>query len=198
MREIEVFKTPQKIYDADFDLLTAEVYTFTDLWNGETPEKTKLKIAYDDENLYFVFRTEFEGVLPERYKKKGGKVFRADCTEIFICFDGDTTQYFELDISPFNRSFVAKIKNPDDVNLGIEMIDKSILDTKTNIYAHHYDTLYILPFKNFTNEKKENCKIFCNAYRVKIENKKRVSRSLNPTYALSHHIKDSFVKLILK
>ena len=80
----------------------------------------------------------------------------------------------------------------------VNMIDKNILRTKTQIYGHYYDTLYVLPFANFLTDSAKECEILCNAYRVKIENNKRVSRALNPTYSLSHHIKDSFVKLILK
>ena len=198
MREIDVFKAQKEINVADFDLLNAEIHTFSDLWNRAVPEKTRLKIAYDKKNLYFLFRTEFEGVLPQKYKKKTGKVFRADCTEVFISFDGDVNSYYELDISPFNKAFVAKIENPDDENLGISMLEKSFIITKTQVHEQHYDTLYILPFENFTSGDIYGCDIRCNAYRVKIENKKRVSRALNPTYALSHHIRSSFVRLILK
>lgn len=198
MREITICKTLKEIRVADFDLIDAKTYTFTDVWNKETTEKTMLKIAYDVNNLYFLFRSYFDGVLPEKYRKKSGKVFRADCTEVFICFDGDREHYYELDISPFNKSFVASISNPDNVNIRIEMVDKDIIVTKTQICEHYYDTLYVLPFGNFSPNCIENCEILCNAYRVKIENNKRVSRVLNPTYALNHHIKDCFVKLILK
>jgi len=197
---IIAFRTDEVLSSADFDLLEQEYHVLVDVWGKEVPEKTLLKVAYDNERLYFLFRSEFDGTLPRKYYKKRGKVYRADCTEIFIDFQEKQTHYYELDVSPFNKTFTAYIENFDDENIKGKLVDKNILETYTKLHEHYYDTLYILPFKNFILDgmDKYSCKIRFNAYRVKVENGKRVSRVLKPTMSLSHHIKNSFIRLILE
>ena len=186
----------ERLCEADFDLLDAPEYLFTDLWGNGVPDRTRLKLAHDGDTLYFLFRSEFEGVLPEKYKKKSGKVFRADATEIFVCFDGNTSRYYELDLSPFNRAFFAVIENPDDQNLSLARIGRDVAVTATRMCDGYYDTLYALPISRFSPS--GNPDILFNAYRVRVIDGKRTSRALCPTQAVSHHVRESFVKLLLK
>ena len=173
-----------------------EEYAFKDLYGNEPENQTKVVFECDDENLSLKFRASFTGVLPEKYKKKTGKVYRADCVEVFIAFWEDLSSYYEFDVSPFNKMFASKIRNLNDEGIECIPCEKNLVETTSRVFDGYYEVNYRIPFKRF-GITRTSC-IYLNAYRVEMLNGKRISRSLNPTYNKSHHVRSSFVKLILE
>lgn len=196
---VNAFEINHELEVMDFDKLDADEILFRDLWGRDTKDKTSLKVAYDKKYIYFLFRSEIVGELPEKYNRKGGKVFRSDCTELFIGFDGCKNHYYELDISPYNKKFIAYITNVDNCVTEVKPLKDLNIHTDTQIREKYYDTLYALPVKEIV-QPNEKISIFFNAFRVILVDgkKKRISRSLAPTNSISHHILESFVDLYLQ
>ena len=167
-------------------------YCMTNLYGEETENKTYICFRRDEENIYVKFKAYFSNPLPQRYKRKTGKVYRSDCVELFLAFEENANDYYEFDVSPFNKTFAAKIKNLDDCNVQAFPFQNGLITTTAKILDDYYEIVYSIPLRSFPEYKGE---IYLNAYRVEMQKNKRISRSLIPTYSISHHIRKSFQKL---
>ncbi len=170
-------------------------YKMTDLFGREPENNTYISFSYDENSLCVCFTAYFSKPLPQKYKRKTGKVYRSDCVELFLAFEKESSDYYELDVSPFNKTFFAKIKNLDDVNVQVFPWKEKQIVTNSQVFDDYYEVVYTIPLWAFPEYKGD---IYLNAYRVEMQKSKRISRSLFPTYSLSHHIKKSFKRLIFK
>jgi hypothetical protein len=73
--------------------------------NGSAAEpRVTVKSAYDAENLYVAFDVA-DDLLKTKFEKNDDHLWEEDCVEIMVDPDGDGKNYFELQVSPANKSF---------------------------------------------------------------------------------------------
>ena len=94
---------------------TAQVVTFVMATTGEPATKdTKARMCWDDEHLYIAYEcadTDIRGTMT----KHDEWIFQQEVVEAFINPSRDLRHYFEINLSPRNVTFDARIDNPDGI-----------------------------------------------------------------------------------
>ena len=94
---------------------SAPAVTFVIAQTGEPATKdTKARMCWDDEHLYIAYEctdTDIRGTMTQHDEW----IFREEVVEAFINPTRDLRNYFEVNISPRNVIFDAKIDNPDGI-----------------------------------------------------------------------------------
>lgn len=76
-------------------------------------QPTTLRACWSDTYLYVGFRcTDKE--IKATFMKRDEPLYNEDVVEVFLSLPGDLTHYFELEFSPNNVIFDAKVVNPGD------------------------------------------------------------------------------------
>jgi carbonic anhydrase/acetyltransferase-like protein (isoleucine patch superfamily) len=73
---------------------------------------TELRLCWDDRFLYAAFSckdTDIRGTMTQH----DDAIYNEEVVELFLCPNGDLRHYFELEISPLNVLFDAKVFNPE-------------------------------------------------------------------------------------
>lgn len=176
----------------------ANEYTLTHLKTGEKVlRECKIKIGYDENNLYFKFFCPYDAPFRRVYKSYNTSVYRGDCVEIFLSPTGDIKEYYEFDLSPFNGLCALKIQNHDFYNISVDLLEKSPIFTRTEILDKHYEAHYKIPLINLgINKNAKDLEVRFNCFRIdKFDKKKRVSQALCPTGSKTHHDSRVFGKM---
>jgi hypothetical protein len=71
---------------------------------GAAKPAVTVKSAWDDQNLYVAFDVADE-LLKTKFQNNDDHLWEEDCVEIMVDPDGDGKNYFELQVSPANKSF---------------------------------------------------------------------------------------------
>lgn len=81
--------------------------------DGSEPRfPTELRLCWDDRCLYAAFSckdTDIRGTLTQH----DDPIYKEEVVELFLCPNGDLRHYFELELSPRNVLFDAKVFNPE-------------------------------------------------------------------------------------
>ena len=72
--------------------------------------KVQVKSAWDDKNLYVAFDVA-DTFLKSTFEKNDDHLWEQDCVEIMLDPDGDGKNYFELQVSPQNKSFDTRYES---------------------------------------------------------------------------------------
>ena len=148
-------------------------------------------MANDGDCLYCVFRCYFKNKPKDMTAVNGKKVYRDECVELFI---GGKSEYFELDVSPYNVSFYAIVENDGDPEPDFKEIENDDICITTQIHKDFYDVLYKIPLCELAVFPK----LYFNAFRIEMIDGQRVSRSVFATDSTSHHVPDAFVRINLQ
>jgi len=87
-----------------------------DFWladgSGEAQLPTELRLCWDESNLYLAFvciDTDIWGT----YRKRDDPVWEEEVVEAFLSSGREVTRYFELNFSPHNVVFDARVETPE-------------------------------------------------------------------------------------
>jgi AbrB family looped-hinge helix DNA binding protein len=80
--------------------------------SGAAEQPTEVKLCWDDAHLYISFACKDADVWGN-FQGRDDPVYDEEAVEAFLCPSGDVRHYFEIDLSPLNTLFDAKVFNPD-------------------------------------------------------------------------------------
>jgi hypothetical protein len=75
-------------------------------------QRTALRVCHDGERLYVAFHCEDRAIVAT-HRGRNAPLYEEDVVEAFLAPSGDVRRYFELETSPRNAWFEARIANPD-------------------------------------------------------------------------------------
>jgi hypothetical protein len=79
---------------------------------GAPVQATELRACWDDRNLYVSFACKDTDIWAN-YENRDDPLYDEEVVELFLCPTGDLRHYFELEVSPANVLFDAKVFSPD-------------------------------------------------------------------------------------
>jgi cellulose/xylan binding protein with CBM9 domain len=97
--------------------------------------ETKVKIAWNNWGLYFLFHCEDPSIWCG-YTKDNEDIYYSDVVETFLSPEGSLERYLEFELSPTNLRFAAKIYNPHGAGTDFrseEMLDCSSILSRVQI-----------------------------------------------------------------
>ena len=164
----------------------------TDLYGKPCENEPTFEINADNSYLYATFTCFFKEKPKDMTAIHGKKVYRDECVELFI---GSKKEYYEIDVSAYNMSFVALVKNPNNEPEPIaEETEIEGLETSIEWADECYIARYKLPIASIKRFGEE---IYFNAFRVEMVNGERVSRTISKTNSKSHHDSKAFIPINL-
>ena len=164
------------------------------------PFVTEIEITETDDEYVFTFAAErsLRYCASEEYN---GPHYKGDVCEVFIGTDPDRKTYYEIEVSPKNALFLAKItycgKNPKgEPVLAVDFVPEKECFVKSTVAET--DGGYVAEIK--INKKRistENGKIFFNAYRIETDGGEMEKHllALSPTLCRKFHVPAKFVPL---
>ena len=75
-------------------------------------QSTALRVCHDGERLYVAFHCEDRAIVAT-HSGRNAPLYEEDVVEAFLAPSGDPRRYFELETSPKDAWFEARIENPD-------------------------------------------------------------------------------------
>jgi len=75
-------------------------------------QSTALRLCHDGERLYIAFECE-DGAIVASHSGRNAPLYEEDVVEAFLAPGADRRHYFELETSPRNAWFEARIESPD-------------------------------------------------------------------------------------
>jgi hypothetical protein len=168
-----------------------------DVTTGEqVKEETKVKIVWDDSAFYVRFECKDDYAVSP-YLNHDDPLYEADVVEVFIDEVGDGYHYIELELSPFNVIFDAKIDN-DQVNYVVHD-DWHGDGIKTTVDFDGDNRIYhlIIPFRNFQKKPETGTKWRINFYRIDEDRSgTRQFQAWSPTFNGNYHEPSHFGELL--
>ncbi len=75
-------------------------------------QATALRLCHDGERFYVAFHCEDRAIVAT-HRGRNAPIYEEDVVEAFLAPSGDARRYFELETSPRNAWFEARVENPD-------------------------------------------------------------------------------------
>ena len=75
-------------------------------------QSTALRVCHDGERLYVAFDCE-DGAIVATHRGRNAPIYEEDVVEAFLAPGGDPRRYFELETSPRDAWFEARVESPD-------------------------------------------------------------------------------------
>lgn len=112
---LPLYECPHVIFSGELQLIEhiqwhqCPPVQLVDTVTGSIPkEQTEVQVCWSSEALYIRFECTDHYVLSE-YTKRDDPLYEQDVIEVFIDVVGDGKQYIELELSPYNIVFDAKV-----------------------------------------------------------------------------------------
>ena len=175
------------------------IYQLKNCQDGEKAcYTTNLEITEQDDVLTFKFEA-FNSRYNCPHRGYNGLHYEGDVCEIFIGSDVNRNSYYEIEISPLNDIFLAKITykgrtGNDDPIIEVEFVEKNFISSHVTLTDTGYIAVLSLDKRNiFTGEGE----IFFNAYRIETDGEQSEKHlfAFNPTMRKKFHIPECYVNL---
>ena len=147
------------------------VYQLKNCQDGEKAcYTTTLEIMEEDNVLTFKFEA-FNSRYNCPHRGYNGLHYEGDVCEIFIGTDANRKSYYEIEISPLNDIFLAKItykgtKDGDEPFVNVEFVKKNFISSNVTLTETGYIAVLSFDKQNiFTGEGE----VFFNAYRLETD-----------------------------
>ncbi len=184
-----------KIEDHSWESLHPE--PLVDVVNGEKVEEpTQVRTCWNEEALYIQFECSDDYVVAD-LTQRDDPLYDQDVVEVFIDEEGMGKRYLELEFSPLNVVFDAKVENKD--GKVIVNTDWDADGLETDVFTEGNKRIYLikLPFSNFEKTPEEGTEWRINFYRIDEDrNGKRHFQAWSPTGAVDYHISSRFGTLL--
>ena len=164
-------------------------------------EQTTVRGCWSEQFLCFQYICQ-DSFVRSDYTKRDEPLYEQDVIEIFIDEEGNGIHYIELEISPHNVIFDAKIINNGqgkvtDIDLAwdIEGLRTEIHRPQSEIYIYY---IYI-PATNFAAPLEKGKTMKVNFYRIDEQRSgEREYQAWRPTGAINFHLAQYFGEMILE
>ena len=175
------------------------VYQLKNCQDGEKAcYTTTLEIMEEDNVLTFKFEA-FNSRYNCPHRGYNGLHYEGDVCEIFIGTDANRKSYYEIEISPLNDIFLAKItykgtKDGDEPFVNVEFVKKNFISSNVTLTETGYIAVLSFDKQNiFTGEGE----VFFNAYRLETdgEQSEKYVFALSPTMKKKFHVPERYVYL---
>lgn len=170
----------------------------SDVTTGNKPKlTTKLRVLYNKTSMFFNFECEDDFIF-SNYTERDDPVYRADVIEVFFA-PHERTLYYEVNISPKNIVFDAKIRHTGEGKI----ITDSSWDAGITSYVYQkpgsINYQFVLPFNDisaeFAPEKDQHS--FINFYRIDHGKDRIVEHTAwVPTGQVNFHMPEMFGEII--
>lgn len=80
--------------------------------SGQPQQATEVRACWDDEHLYLSFSCKDTDIWGN-FENRDDPLYDEEVVEAFLCPTGDLRHYFEIELSPCNVVFDAKVFNPE-------------------------------------------------------------------------------------
>lgn len=127
--------------------------------------------------------------------KYNGPLYDGDVCEAFLCTSGDTSYYYEIEVSPNNCVFLARIYNDGEYH--VTFIDDNFIKSEVEFLNEtDYRLKFSVPLDKIGYNEKIG--ILGNVYRIETEGgfTDKNLLALSPTMCDTFHTPSSFVKII--
>ncbi|MCD9024038.1 carbohydrate-binding family 9-like protein [Cohnella silvisoli] len=163
---------------------------------GPVQEETKVKVCWDESALYVRFECKDDYVV-SKFLNHDDPLYEEDVVEVFIDEAGEGSHYIELELSPFNVLFDAKIDN-DGENY-IVHTDWHAEGIQTNVVSDGKLAIYDLriPFDLFQKKPAIGTAWRINFYRIDDDRSGvRHFQAWSPTWNGDYHTPSRFGTLV--
>ena len=128
-----------------------------------------------------------------------GLHYEGDVCEIFIGTDANRKSYYEIEVSPLNDIFLAKItykgtKDGDEPFVNVECVKKNFISSNVTLTETGYIAVLSFDKQNIVTGEGE---VFFNAYRLETdgEQSEKYVFALSPTMKKKFHVPERYVYL---
>jgi len=164
-------------------------------------ENTIVRGCWSSEFIIFQFICKDKLVISD-FTKRDEPLYEQDVIEVFIDEEGLGLQYLELEVSPKNVIFDAKISNDGhgkitgtDLAWDCEGLHTEVYNPEPDVFIYY---IYI-PSINFSKPLVSGKKMTANFYRIDGQsNGERIFQAWSPTGAINFHLSQQFGNLILE
>ncbi|MDD4080339.1 MAG: carbohydrate-binding family 9-like protein [Eubacteriales bacterium] len=172
-----------------------------DTVSGGTPFlNTEVRLFRDDrqEALFVRFLGEDDEVLAT-YRLHNECLYRQDVFELFIGQAENPREYLEIEVSPYDLSFLASVKNDGN---GIQLdLDRGIPGFKTRTWLLREDlkttSVWRIPYTAFEEPPAAGKRFYFNAYRIDHHSTRgRSLQALSVTGKPDFHVPLAFIPLV--
>ena len=156
--------------------------------------QTTVEIKKEDNYLTFEFFCKNSKFFSAD-DKYNGPLYDGDVCEAFLCTSGDITRYYEIEVSPNNQVFLAKIYNDGEYH--VTFIEENFLKSEVEILNESdYRLKFSVPLDKIGYDEKVG--VLGNVYRIETEGgfTDKNLLALNPTMCGTFHKPQSFIKII--
>lgn len=168
---------------------------------GDVKEPTSFRACWSPEFVYIEVRCVDHYAI-SRYTERDEPLYEQDVVEVFIeCGEEEGGPYFELEVSPNNVIFDAKVWN--DGNGGIRSIDVAwnMDGLVTEVEERDSTRIYRLaiPTSHFAKKPAPGVSWRFNVYRIdEDETGEREYQAWSPTEALNYHVQSRFGVMVFE
>lgn len=163
---------------------------------GQVQQSTRVMTCWDGDAVYFRFECVDDHTVAD-YTQRDDPLYEQDVVEVFIDEEGTGRHYIELELSPLNVVFDARVDNEDGrIRVHTEW-DADGMETK--VWNEGDIRLYEirLPFIHFSRRPEAGTLWRINFYRIDEDrNNKRHYQAWSPTGAVNYHIPSRFGTLL--
>lgn len=165
---------------------------------GPVEQPTRVMTCWDREALYIRFECVDDHTVAD-YTQRDDPLYDQDVVEVFIDEEGMGRHYIELELSPLNVVFDARVDNRDGRITVHTDWDADGLETK--VWTEGDGDLRVyeikLPFTHFARRPEAGTEWRINFYRIDEDrNKQRHFQAWSPTGAVDYHIPSRFGSLL--
>ncbi|WP_053375312.1 carbohydrate-binding family 9-like protein [Paenibacillus sp. FJAT-27812] len=170
----------------------------TDTVTGLSPlESTEVRACWSADSLYVRFMCQDNHIVSD-FTQKDEPLYEQDVVELFIDEEGLGQSYFELEVSPRNVVFDARIENDGNKSITGTDMAWSFKELQTIVEEAGNGILSYgirIPAINFKRKPEPGVSWKVNFYRIdEGTNGSRQFQAWQPTYAINYHIPSRFGK----
>ncbi|MNZ95414.1 hypothetical protein D3C78_1145610 [compost metagenome] len=163
-------------------------------------EHTDVKACWSTDALYFQFVCR-DHLVVSQFEQRDDPLYLQDVIEVFLDEEGEGLHYMELEISPHNVIFDAKITNDGFGKITATDLAWNFESLQTEVYASapNQFTYYIsIPASNFHSPLLPGKEFKANFYRIDEQHDgTREYQAWCPTGAINFHLSQFFGTMIL-
>ncbi len=153
---------------------------------------TKVDVTLTDTDIIFEFdckNTQYFSYC-EGYNTE---IWRGDVCEAYICTDGTSVNYYEIQVTHNNSNYFSKVYNPDG-NYQTTFIDENPMLSSVEKVDGGYKVRFSIPLKAIGYDEKKG--ILMNVFRIETEGgiQDKNLLALNPTLTDTYHKPEFFIK----
>ncbi|CAM4208259.1 carbohydrate-binding family 9-like protein [Paenibacillus alkaliterrae] len=168
----------------------------TDTVTGLSPyEPTEVRACWSPDSLYVRFLCK-DSYIVSGFTRRDDPLYEQDVVEMFIDEEGLGRHYLELEVSPRNVVFDAKIENDGVASITGTNKEWSFTGLQTNVEADgegHFIYFIRIPSNNFKRKPEQGVSWKVNFYRIdEGKDGTRQYQAWQPTGAINYHIPSRF------